>query len=71
MTPYEFRQSLTKEQLTFYENAIREAFNLEEQYFRECVELRQTNRALLCLLKAMEKKEKELRRRLRNIERGR
>ena len=58
MTPYEFRRSLTEEQLAFYEAEIRRAFNLEERYYRECAELRQINRALLCLLTQMVKKMK-------------
>lgn len=35
MTEREFRTSLTKEQQEFYDAAIREAFRLEEQYYRE------------------------------------
>ncbi|MBQ7737312.1 MAG: hypothetical protein IJT62_05690 [Oscillospiraceae bacterium] len=67
MTPYEFRRSLTEEQLAFYEAEIRRAFNLEERYYRECAELRQINRALLCLLTQMEKKMKSDRRKIRGI----
>lgn len=41
MTQYEFEKSLSKEQLTFYRGVIKEAYNLEEKYYRENVALKQ------------------------------
>ena len=41
MTRIEFEKSLSKEQLTFYRGAIKEAYNLEEKYYRENVALKQ------------------------------
>ena len=67
MTPYEFKKSLTPEQKQYYEAEIRESFNREERYYRECVELKQINRALLNLLTQMEEKMKSDRRKIRGI----
>ena len=67
MTQYEFEKSLTPEQKQYYEAEIRESFNREERYYRECVELKQINRALLNLLTQMEEKMKSDRRKIRGI----
>lgn len=65
MTPYEFKKSLTPEQKQYYEAQIQGCLNREEQYYRECIELKQINRALLTLLTQMEKKMKSDRRKIR------
>jgi hypothetical protein len=47
MTPYEFKKSLTPEQKQYYEAEIRESFNREERYYRECVRLQKEITLLL------------------------
>ena len=41
MTELEFKKSLTKDQAKFYDGAIKEAFRLEEKYYRETVALKE------------------------------
>ena len=50
MTQYEFEKSLTPKQKQYYEAEIRESFNREERYYRECVRLQKEITLLLYAL---------------------